>query len=65
MWVFLSSRLRTWVLLAVALPVARGVVHRLATASANRNADSVPSRALRGADAGLARVARRRETKRR
>jgi hypothetical protein len=49
----------------VALPVARGVVHRLATASANRNADSAPSRALRGADAGLARVARRRDKKHR
>ncbi len=64
MWVFLSSRIRTWVLLAVALPVLRSVVHRLATASANRNAGSVPTRALRGADAGLARVARRREKRR-
>lgn len=65
MWVFLSSRLRTWLLLAVALPVARSLVHRLAAASSARNADSAPSKALRGADAGLTRVARRREKKRR
>jgi len=29
MWVFLSSRLRTWLLLAIALPLARLLVHRL------------------------------------
>src|SRR4029077_15782907 len=33
MWVFLSSRLRTWLLLAIALPLARLLVHRLAVAA--------------------------------
>jgi len=33
MWAFLSARLRTWLLLAVALPVAGLPVHRLAVAA--------------------------------
>ena len=28
MWIFLSNRLRTWLLLAVALPLARTVIRR-------------------------------------
>jgi hypothetical protein len=31
MWVFLSARLRAWLLLAIALPLARLLVHRLAS----------------------------------
>jgi hypothetical protein len=30
MWAFFSGRLRLWLLVAVALPLARAVVHRLA-----------------------------------
>jgi hypothetical protein len=33
MWVFLSARLRRWVLLALALPLARLLVHRLPLAA--------------------------------
>jgi hypothetical protein len=33
MWVFLSARLRTWLLLVIALPLARLLVHRLAVAA--------------------------------
>src|SRR2546430_8523082 len=42
MWVFLSARLRTWLLLAVALPLARLLVHRLAVAAQRR--DPPPAR---------------------
>jgi hypothetical protein len=33
---FLPSRLRTWLLLAIALPLARLLVHRLAVAAETR-----------------------------
>jgi hypothetical protein len=33
MWVLLSARLRTWLLLAIAVPLARLLVHRLAVAA--------------------------------
>ena len=37
MWVFLSARLRIWLLLAIALPLARLLVHRLAVADERRD----------------------------
>jgi hypothetical protein len=38
MWVFLSTRLRIWLLLlAIALPLARLLVHRLAVADERRD----------------------------
>ena len=33
MWVFFTRRLRMWLLLAIALPLARTLVHRLALAA--------------------------------
>ncbi|MFI5063130.1 MAG: hypothetical protein ACHP9Z_04000, partial [Streptosporangiales bacterium] len=33
MWAFFSRRLRTWLLLVIALPLARMLIHRLAVAA--------------------------------
>ena len=57
MWVFLSRRLRTWLLLAIALPLARVFIHRLALAAERRDASArpgpaAPPRGLRG-DGGI------------
>lgn len=64
MWMFLSRRLRTWVLLAIALPAARFLVHRVAVAADRRDPSARPARALRRADSAVtslsARASRRR-----
>jgi hypothetical protein len=65
MWVFLSSRIRRWLLLAVAVPVVRAIVHRLAVAAHDRQADSIASRVLVKADSGLARISRSADKRRR
>lgn len=59
MWVFLSGRLRTWLVLAVALPLARLLVHRLAVAAEHRDASTKTARVLHGADSTVAAMARR------
>jgi len=59
MWAFLSRRLRTWVLLAIALPLARMAVHRLARAADRRDPRSRSARALRQADSTVEAVSRR------
>jgi len=75
MWVFISKRLRMWLLLAIALPLTRAVVHRLAVAAERRDpstrtahtlhhADSVVDRASRRAARGRGRSARRRSGRR-
>lgn len=66
MWVFLSARLRTWLLLAIALPVARFLVHRLAVAAERRDPSARTARALHQADSAVTTVSRRasRKTKR-
>jgi hypothetical protein len=56
MWVFLSARLRTWLLLAIAVPLARLLVHRLAVA-ADRHDRS--AKLLRRADAAVTAVSGR------
>ena len=53
MWVFLSRRLRTWLLLAIALPLARVFIHRLALAAERRDASARPARLLRHADSAV------------
>lgn len=67
MWVFLSSRIRTWVLLAVALPLTRGLVHKIAASTQHRHPDARASRVLGRTDTAVAdladRVARRRRAK--
>jgi len=51
MWAFFSRRLRMWLLLAVALPLARGVIHRLALATERRDPAGRATRVLHRADA--------------
>ena len=59
MWMFLSRRLRMWVLLSIALPLARVVVHRLALAAERHDPSARTARALRQADSAVTMVSRR------
>jgi hypothetical protein len=59
MWVFLSARLRTWLLLAIALPLARLLVHRLAVAAERRDASARAAKLLRRADSAVTAVSGR------
>lgn len=59
MWAFLSRRLRAWVLLAIALPLMRFGVHRLAVAAERRNPRGRTTRALHRADSAVTAVSRR------
>jgi hypothetical protein len=60
MWALLSTRLRTWLLLAVALPTARRAVGYAARRSERSDPSSRGSRVLRRADGLLSRTAARR-----
>ena len=64
MWVFFTRRLRMWLLLAIALPLARALVHRLAVAAERRDASTRTARALRQADSTVTAVSRRTASKR-
>ena len=57
MWALLSGRVRTWLLIAVALPLTRVMVHRLAV-SAERH-DRRSARLLRRADSAVTTVSQR------
>jgi hypothetical protein len=59
MWMFVSGRLRTWVLLAIALPLARVFVHRLALAAGRHDPSTRTARALHQADSAVTAVTRR------
>lgn len=59
MWMFLSRRLRVWVLLSIAMPLARVLVHRLALAAKRRDSSARTARALRQADSAVTAVSRR------
>jgi hypothetical protein len=63
MWVFFSARLRRWVLLALALPLARLLVHRLALAAERRDPYARTARALHQADSAVTAVSRRASSK--
>lgn len=56
MWMFLSRRLRMWMLLAIALPLTRVLVHRLALAADRRDPTARTARALRQADSAVTTV---------
>ena len=56
MWVFLSARLRTWLLLAIALPLARLLVHRLAVAADRHDPSARSAKLLRQADSAVSAV---------
>ena len=59
MWVFLSARLRAWLLLAIALPLARLLVHRLAVAAVRHDPSTRTAKLLRGADSAVTAVSGR------
>src|SRR5438477_4390171 len=59
MWVFLSARLRRWLLLAIALPLARVLVHRLAVAAERHDPSARRVKLLRRADSAVTAVSGR------
>jgi hypothetical protein len=53
MWLFLSARLRTWLVLTVLVPLATGLLRRLGRALERRTGPSAVSRGLlRAGDLG-------------
>ena len=59
MWAFFSRRLRMWLLLAIALPLTRALVHRLALAAERRDPSTRTAKALHQADSAVTAVSRR------
>jgi hypothetical protein len=59
MWLFFSRRLRTWILLAIALPLARALVHRLALAAEEHDSSTRTAKALHQADSAVTAVSQR------
>jgi len=59
MFAFFSRRLRTWLLLAIALPLIRALVHRLALAAERRNPATRTARSLHQADSAVNAMSRR------
>jgi hypothetical protein len=59
MWMFLTKRLRMWVLMTVALPLARMLVHRIALAAERHDPSTRTTKALRRADSAVTAVSRR------
>ena len=64
MWAFLSARLRTWLLLVIALPLARMLIHRLAIAASRHDPAARTARVLGRADSAVTAVSRRAARKR-
>lgn len=58
MWALLSTRLRTWLLFAIAVPVVRSLVHRAAARSGTGTLGTL----LRKADSTLIRFSGRRRS---
>jgi hypothetical protein len=59
MWAFFSRRLRMWLLLAIALPLAQALVHRLALAAERRDPSTRTAKTLLQADSAVTAVSRR------
>jgi hypothetical protein len=59
MWVFIFRRLRMWLLLAIALPLVRALVRRLALAADRRDPSTRTAKALHHADSAVTTVSRR------
>jgi len=59
MWVFFSRRLRMWLVLAIALPLTRALVHRLALAAERRDPSTRTARTLLQADSAVTAVSKR------
>lgn len=64
MWVFFSRRLRLWLLLAIALPLARALVHRLALATERRDPSTRTAKTMHQADSAVTALSRRAARKR-
>jgi hypothetical protein len=59
MWAFFSRRLRMWLLLAIAVPLTRALVHRLALAAERRDPSTRTAKALHQADSAVTAASRR------
>jgi hypothetical protein len=59
MLAFLPVRLRTWLLLTIALPLARLLVHRLAVATERHDPSARTAKLLRRADSAVGAVSGR------
>ena len=59
MWAFFSRRLRMWLLMAIALPLTRALVHRLTLAAERRDPSTRTAKALHQADSAVTAVSRR------
>jgi hypothetical protein len=59
MLAFFSRRLRMWLLLAIALPLTRALVHRLALAAERRDPSTRTAKTLHQADSAVTAVSRR------
>ena len=64
MWLFLSSRIRTWLLFSIAVPVLAKAVHSATERARASNPSSRTTSALSAADATLRRLSRRRTRRR-
>jgi hypothetical protein len=58
MWAFFSRRLRMWLLLAIAVPLTRALVHRLALAAERRDPSTRTAKALHQADSAVTAASR-------
>ena len=59
MWLFLSRRIRMWLLLAIGIPVVRFALRKIAARAAAHNSTSGAASALNRADSALAGLGRR------
>ena len=59
MWAIFSRRLRMWLLLAIAVPLTRALVHRLALAAERRDPATRTAKALFKADSAVTAVSQR------
>lgn len=58
MWLFISKKFRTWLLLTAGLPLTRLAVHRLAVAADRHDHSARTTRALHKADSAMNAVSR-------
>jgi hypothetical protein len=59
MWLLITKRFRTLLLLTIGLPLTRAAVHRLAVAADRRDESARIARALRKADSAMTAVSGR------
>ena len=58
MWLFITKKFRTWLLLTVGLPLTQQAVHRLAVAADRHDESARTARALHKADSAMSAVSR-------